>query len=61
MCGPHNVGTFRVAAGTYTERAMKYVKNLWHDLKLSIGTGVAQFIYIRRHLRRGGNPDQASF
>lgn len=36
---------------------MLYFQTLWHDLKLSVGTGIAQFRYIRRHLRRGGNPD----
>ena len=61
MCGPHDVGTFRVAAGTQFGESMTYVKNLWHDLKLSVGVGINQWRYIRRHLRRGGNPDQASF
>ena len=61
MSGPDNVGTFRVAAGPYMEKAMSYIRNWWHDLKLSVGTGYTQWRYIRKHLRRGGNPDQASF
>lgn len=36
---------------------MTYLKNLWHDLRQT----VAHFVYIRKHLRAGGNPDQASF
>ncbi len=40
---------------------MRYCMTLWHDLMMSVGTGIAQFRYIRRHLRQGGNPDQASF
>lgn len=32
---------------------MQYLKNLWHDLKLSVSAGVTQWRYIRRHLRRG--------
>ena len=61
MSGPDNVGTFRVAAGTQHGESMTYVKNLWHDLKLSVGVGISQWRYIRRHLRNGGNPDGGSF
>jgi hypothetical protein len=52
---------FWVTAGPYMERAMQYIRTFWHDLKLSVGTGYTQWRYIRKHLRRGGNPDQASF
>lgn len=34
---------------------MQYLRELWHDVKLCVG----QFFYIRRHLRRGGNPDES--
>lgn len=33
---------------------MTYLRDLWHDIKCA----VSQFIYIRRHLRTGGNPDE---
>lgn len=36
---------------------MRYLSDLMHDIRAA----VAHFIYIRRHLRAGGNPDQASF
>lgn len=36
---------------------MIYFRNLIHDIRMA----VAEFIYIRRHLRRGGNPGERSF
>lgn len=36
---------------------MTYLRDLWHDIKFVVG----QFIYIRRHLRNGGNPDEMPF
>jgi hypothetical protein len=32
-----------------------YVTELWHD----ICAALAHFRYLRTHLRRGGNPDEA--
>ena len=40
---------------------MTYVKNLWHDFKMSVGVGISQWRYIRRHLRNGGSPDGGGF
>ena len=37
------------------EVAMQYIRDLIHDLRAAW----AEFRYIRRHLRRGGNPDEA--
>ena len=31
-----------------------YLRELWHDLRMALQS----FLYIRRHLRRGGNPDE---
>lgn len=36
---------------------MTYLQNLLHDIRMA----VAEFIYIRRYLRRGGNPDERGF
>jgi hypothetical protein len=36
---------------------MSYLRDLLHDIRMA----VQHFIYIRRHLRQGGNPDEASF
>ncbi len=36
---------------------MTYIRNLIHDLCAAW----AEFRYIRKHLRRGGNPDELSF
>lgn len=36
---------------------MTYIRNLWHDIK----DACSHFVYLRRYLRRGGNPDHASF
>ena len=36
---------------------MTYLRNLYHDAKLSIGAGWAQWCYLRHYLRRGVNPD----
>lgn len=34
---------------------MRYLSELLHDLRIAW----AHFRYIRQHLRRGGNPDEA--
>lgn len=36
---------------------MNYLRDLWHDIKLCF----EQFLYIRRHLRNGGCPDDHPF
>jgi hypothetical protein len=36
---------------------MTYIRNLIHDLRIAWD----QFRYIRRHLRRGGCPDDMPF
>jgi hypothetical protein len=34
---------------------MTYLRDLWHDIRMAW----ASFVYTRRHLRRGGNPDDS--
>lgn len=34
---------------------MSYLQQLWHDVLQAF----AHFVYIRKHLRAGGNPDEA--
>ena len=36
---------------------MSYLKDLIHDIRMAW----ASFRYTRKHLRRGGNPDEAAF
>ena len=36
---------------------MRYLTDLLHDIR----TAWAHFVFIRKHLRAGGNPDQVSF
>ncbi len=36
---------------------MTYIRNLIHDIRMAY----AEFVFIRRHLRRGGNPDERAF
>jgi hypothetical protein len=36
---------------------MNYIRDLLHDIRMA----VQHFLYIRTHLRRGGNPDEAAF
>jgi hypothetical protein len=36
---------------------MQYIRELIHDIRMAF----AEFVYIRTHLRRGGNPDERSF
>ena len=36
---------------------MTYIRELWHDILYAWQS----FRYVRQHLRRGGNPDEASF
>jgi hypothetical protein len=36
---------------------MRYAREFWHDLKVCVSVAYAQWRYIRRHLRHGGNPD----
>ena len=40
---------------------MQYIRDLWHDVKLCVATALVQWHYTRKHLRRGSNPDEASF
>lgn len=36
---------------------MTYAREFLHDLRVVLSTALAQWRYIRRHLRRGGCPD----
>lgn len=38
---------------------MRYMRELWHDLRCAVRVGLAQWRYVRSHLRRGGNPDES--
>jgi hypothetical protein len=37
------------------EDNMTYLRDLWHDIRMAWSA----FRYVRTHLRRGGNPDEA--
>lgn len=38
---------------------MTYLRNLLHDILLVASIARREWRYIRTHLRRGGNPDEA--
>lgn len=40
---------------------MQFIKELWHDIRASVHVGMTHWRYVRRHLRRGGNPDVEAF